>query len=137
MRNFLLQNNVLSLPRFPVIILFNNTLKDLLATDNQNVLSSSLLIVDEVHNIGSPSNVKNLSNKLNHIPYKLGLSATPEREYDEIGQEFIDKEIGPTIFEFNLKSAIKKGVLCEFDYKTIKYNLTKEENEKVQHYMWG
>ena len=53
--------------------------------------------------------VENLSGKLSPYKYRLGLSATPEeREYDDVGNEFLLNEIGEIVFEFNLEDAIKK-----------------------------
>lgn len=90
----------------------------------------TLFIFDEVHGAGSNSFVKNLSGRISPYRYRLGLSATPEREYDEEGNEFIAQEIGDVIFEFTLKDAIEKNILCEFDYIPLPYELTEEEKQK-------
>ena len=76
-----------------------------------------LVVHDEIHGFGSPTMVSNLSSSHRGIGYKLGLSATPEREYDEAGRKFIQDEIGDVIFEFPLQKAIEAGILCEFDYE--------------------
>ena len=39
-------------------------------------------------------------------------------------------EIGEIIFTFSLKDAIKKGILCEFNYIPLSYSLTEEEKAK-------
>ena len=39
-------------------------------------------------------------------------------------------EIGEVIFEFTLQDAIKKGILCEFNYIPLPYVLTEEEKLK-------
>jgi superfamily II DNA or RNA helicase len=64
--------------------------------------------------------------------YRLGLSATPERPYDTEGDRFITEEIGPTIFRFPLEAAIKRGVLCEFDYVPLEYHLTDDDRARLK-----
>ena len=90
----------------------------------------TLLIFDEVHGAGSNSIVQSLSGRIAPYTYCLGLSATPEREYDEVGNDFIEAEIGPVIYEFSLEDAIKKGILCEFNYYALDYELSDEEKQK-------
>ena len=60
----------------------------------------------------------------------MGLSATPERAYDEEGNKFIEQEVGPVIFEFKLEDAIRKGILCEFDYTPLFYEYDDEDKQK-------
>lgn len=95
-----------------------------------NYKDDTLFIFDEVHGAGSQSFVENLTGKLSPYKYRLGLSATPEREYDDVGNEFLLNEIGEIIFEFNLEDAIKKGILCEFNYIPLPYELTEAEKHK-------
>jgi len=87
----------------------------------------ALLVCDEVHGMGSPSMVRDLSGQLRRFRYRLGLSATPEREYDTDGNDFIAEEIGPIIFEFGLENAIRRGILCGFDYLALSYTLSDED----------
>lgn len=95
-----------------------------------NYKDDTLFIFDEVHGAGSQSFVENLTGKLSPYKYRLGLSATPEREYDDVGNEFLLNEIGEIIFEFNLEDAIKKGILCDFNYIPLPYELTEAEKHK-------
>ncbi len=92
--------------------------------------NDTLFIFDEVHGAGSNSFVENLSGLISPYKYRLGLSATPEREYDDIGNDFLQNEIGEVVYEFSLEDAIKKGILCEFDYIALPYDLTDEEKRK-------
>ena len=92
--------------------------------------NDTLFIFDEVHGAGSSSFVENLTGRISPYRYRLGLSATPEREYDDTGNEFLQTEIGDIIFAFSLEDAIKKGILCEFDYVPLPYVLTDEEKTK-------
>ena len=95
-----------------------------------NYRDDTLFIFDEVHGAGSSTFVENLSGRISPYRYRLGLSATPEREYDEAGNDFLLNEIGEVIFEFSLQDAIQKGILCEFDYLPLPYVLTEEEKLK-------
>lgn len=92
--------------------------------------NDTLFIFDEVHGAGSSTLVENLSGRISPYQFRLGLSATPEREYDNEGNDFLLNEIGPVIFEFTLQDAIKKGILCEFNYIPLPYRLSEEENQK-------
>lgn len=92
--------------------------------------NDTLFVFDEVHGAGSNTFVENLSGRLSPYRYRLGLSATPEREYDEAGNDFLLNEIGEVIFEFTLQNAIQKGILCEFNYIPLPYVLTEEEKLK-------
>ena len=92
--------------------------------------NDTLFIFDEVHGAGANSFVENLTGRISPYKFRLGLSATPEREYDDIGNDFIKTEIGEVIYEFSLEDAIKKGILCEFDYIPLSYVLTDEERNK-------
>ncbi len=95
-----------------------------------NAKNSTLFVFDEVHGFGARSYRSMLSNRFSPYTYRLGLSATPEREYDEAGNTFISSEIGPIIFSFGLEDAIKKGILCEFSYYPISFALTDEEKRR-------
>lgn len=95
-----------------------------------NYRDDTLFIFDEVHGAGSSTFVENLSGRISPYRYRLGLSATPEREYDDAGNDFLLNEIGEVIFEFTLQDAIQKGILCEFDYIPLPYALTEEEKLK-------
>lgn len=90
----------------------------------------TLFVFDEVHGAGSNTFVENFSGRLSPYRYRLGLSATPEREYDDVGNDFLLNEIGEVIFEFTLQDAIRQGILCEFSYIPLPYTLTKEEKLK-------
>jgi superfamily II DNA or RNA helicase len=62
----------------------------------------------------------------------LGLSATPEREYDDAGNEFIEQEIGPVLFQYAIEDAIKDRILCPFNYVVTEYELTDHDRQRLQ-----
>ncbi len=90
------------------------------------------IIHDEVHGLAAPSLVASLQGKHDDFKYRLGLSATPERAYDQVGNEFITDAIGPVLYEFSLEKAISRGVLAEFDYIPLDYELTQNDRERLQ-----
>jgi superfamily II DNA or RNA helicase len=92
----------------------------------------TLIIHDEVHGMGSEGSIKKLQGTHNKFIYRLGLSATPEREYDQDGSAFIETEIGPIIYSFSIEDAIKKGILVEFDYIAIPYELSESDRLRLR-----
>ncbi len=92
----------------------------------------ALLVCDEVHGMGSPNIVRQLTGEISPIAYRLGLSATPDREYDPEGNVFIEREIGPVIYRFGLEEAIRRGILCSFDYFPLPYAFSDEDREDIR-----
>ena len=95
--------------------------------DNYN---KTLWIYDEVHRLGAKMLRTELQDKIRPFQYRLGLSATPIREFDHEGTQFIKDEIGNVIYEFGLQTAIQRGILCEFDYIPLEYELTELERKR-------
>ena len=90
----------------------------------------TLLVHDEVHGLGSPGNKKRLTGLSDHIRYRLGLSATPERPYDDDGNRFIEEHIGPVLMTFGLREAIERGILAPFQYYPLAYEPTNDDRGK-------
>lgn len=87
----------------------------------------TVLVVDEVHNIGAEKYVNTLPEKIN---WRLGLSATPERWFDEEGTDRLNDYFGPTLKpELTLKDGLAGGFLCPYLYYPILVKLTDEETE--------
>ena len=82
-----------------------------------------LLIADEAHNLGRPSFVGEPPEFFEH---RLGLSATPIRQYDEEGTEALFRFFGPVAFRFTLEEAIGR-CLVEYDYYLHPVYLTESE----------
>src|SRR5262249_34839041 len=83
----------------------------------------SLVIADEVHNLGRPRFV---AKPPAQFDYRLGLSATPVLQYNEAGTEAIRDFFGDTVFEFSLAEAI--GV-CLVPYNYYLHPVALADNE--------
>ncbi len=92
----------------------------------------TLIIHDEVHGFGSPGNRTELAGLSDAIRFRLGLSATPEREYDQDGTSFIEQNVGPVIYQFDLRDAITGGILSPFDYHPIEWTPSAADRERIQ-----
>lgn len=101
-----------------------------------------LLIADEAHNMGSPSILKRLGT-INYLR-RIGLSATPERQFDDDTNKKLYRFFGAEekfTFEYSMEEAIQKGVLCKYYYYPHLVKLTDEEmtnyielSEKISKY---
>ena len=89
--------------------------------------SRTMLIVDEVHHMGAPHLRKSLPKD---IRARLGLSATPQRWYDEEGTKALTEYFtNGVVFEYGLEEAIKNGYLAEYYYVPHVIELTEDEQE--------
>ena len=87
-----------------------------------------MLIADEVHNLGGSAF---LSTPSLQIEYRLGLSATPERQYDPDGSARLIEYFGEVVFEFGLADAI--GVcLVPYDYHIHPVGLSHDELDQYR-----
>jgi len=96
-------------------------------------IESFIYIADEAHNIGSSSSLKNLPEK---ISKRIGLSATPERIYDDAGSEklysFFNSRPPEYTFRYTMKQAIDDKILCNYDYHPIFVQLTDIEMKEYK-----
>jgi superfamily II DNA or RNA helicase len=72
-----------------------------------------MVIADEAHNLGSSTYRTSLP--LN-ATYRLALSATPERWFDDEGTDALINYFGPIVFELGLGQAIEMGALTRYRY---------------------
>jgi superfamily II DNA or RNA helicase len=87
---------------------------------------ASMLIADEVHDLGTP---RFLGNPPTIFEYRMGLSATPIRQYDEEGTEQLKIFFGDVVFRFSLKEAIGK-CLVPYNYYVHPTELTSDELQR-------
>ena len=119
-------------PSGSVLIVSRESLRRLFSALPPIERSRLFIVHDEVHGLGSPTSQKHLRGEHRHFPFRLGLSATPEREYDPAGTNFITTEIGETFYRFGLEDAIRRGILCEFDYVKLDYELTEGDRKRLR-----
>ena len=82
------------------------------------------LIADEVHHLGA-DNLQNIFNI--NSSRRLALSATPERQWDEQGNQIIFNYFGKTIFEYDLQQAINDGYLAHYTYHPLFAEMNQNE----------
>ncbi len=122
----------LNAPDNAVLLMSRMNLASLLRKLPVETQRRTLIIFDEVHGMGSATLADALGGKLEGFVYRLGLSATPERAYDQVGNAFVAESIGPVVFRFTLEQAIQRGILCEFEYVPLDYEFSDEDREAVR-----
>lgn len=89
-------------------------------------LPKSLLIVDECHRAGSVVNSHALEGK---FAATLGMSATPDNQYDRRLDEVLRPYLGEVIYRYSLIDAYKDGILSPFTLINVSIELDQEEKE--------
>ena len=121
-------------PRTEVLVITNALFARADSTERlwlNNIAASVevLLVADEVHNLGTPSFI---ANPPEFIPRRIGLSATPIRQYDPDGTHQLFSYFGgPPVFEFSLGEAIDSECLVPYAYHLHVVELTATE---MDHY---
>lgn len=85
------------------------------------------LIVDEVHGVGSTEHQKGL---IDEYTSRLGLSATPEKWFDDDGTKIIYDFFDKCVYKFSIEEALEKGYLTPYYYYPHFVDLTYDEYEK-------
>lgn len=91
---------------------------------------NTLLIADEAHNLGSPQLTKLLPGI--HLHKRIGLSATPDRQYDTLGNLALENFFNdkpPFVYNYTMEMALKSEWLCPYAYYPHIVYLTTEETE--------
>lgn len=117
LRNLRLKNSAVE-----IIILTHNALVSG-NLDFKVGATPALLIVDEVHNIGSEKSQENFPKGFDYL---LALSATYERQYDEEGTNFLLETFDKVVYEYGLDKAIG-SCLVNYKYHAHFVSLTAEE----------
>ena len=108
-----------------------NVFRDLMDFPKK-ALREILLIADEAHNMGAGK----ILDRLDGVKYirRIGLSATPERQFDVEGNNALMRFFGCTdndyTFTFSMQEAIDKGYLCRYDYYPHLVHLTDDEMDE-------
>lgn len=86
------------------------------------------LVVDECHRVASPANRKVLEGK--YIA-TLGLSATPERQYDDLFETVVIPSLGPVVFRYEYEEASDDGIISDFELWNIRVPTTSQEQTQI------
>jgi superfamily II DNA or RNA helicase len=119
-------------PRPTVVIAVTNTLvhEDFLRRAERCLRQRQFsVVVDEVHHVGSDARSGLLRLECEH---RLGLSATPERSFDEEGNAAIRAYFGDVVFRFDIGDAIQRGVLTPYRYYPEPIALTPRESAEYE-----
>jgi len=93
----------------------------------------TILIADETHNLGSPRLLRLLP--IINLEKRIGLSATPHRKFDELGNQEIQvffNDEPPYIVSYSMEQALNIGWLCKYTYYPHIVKLTDIEMEKYK-----
>jgi superfamily II DNA or RNA helicase len=105
---------------------FQTIFKDYFSNDFEKIT----IIADEAHTMGSPGFLKVLPTYLNK---RIGLSATPERQFDDVGNANLNTYFSVSqekyTFEYNMKTAIENKILCKYYYYPKIVSLEQSEQE--------
>lgn len=121
-----------------VVIAVQNTaaMDDFLAAAKllADEVEQTLLIADEVHGLGAPTMRRALAD---FYTMRLGLSATPQRWFDEDGSTVLTDYFQRTVFTFGIHEALswidpETGLtpLCPYEYHPVFVELQDEEIEE-------
>ncbi len=86
-----------------------------------------MLIVDECHRAASNANSLAL---VGSPVATLGLSATPEREYDDLFEEVLVPTLGPIIYRYDYNQALQDGVIVPFDLVNVSVEMAEDEKRR-------
>lgn len=87
-----------------------------------------VLLADEMHNLVNKNRLAALSNPA--YTYKLGLSATPTRLWNQYESTLVRQHFGDNSFVYDLSDAIKSGFLVKYNYHPLPIFLENDEFEK-------
>lgn len=101
---------------------------DYVQSEIQKLRGNVVLVVDEAHNFGAENLSKTL---LQHVPYRLALSATIDRHGDPEGTQKLYDYFGEKCIEYSLKDAIDNNMLTPYYYYPVPVSLN--DNELAQY----
>lgn len=85
------------------------------------------LVVDECHRSGAKS-FKEIYSR--NFKWVLGLSATPERKYDDAFQNHIVPNLGPVVFRYSFTEAVRDGVIPPYELNLYPISFSGPEKEE-------
>ncbi|TFD01402.1 DEAD/DEAH box helicase [Cryobacterium sandaracinum] len=113
---------------YVIIAINNSAMTEAFRIQVNSSVDKLFVLCDEAHRIGSPG----ASNVLDWLdaPWRLGLSATPDRSNDPDGTERLFSYFGGIIHEFSLKDALDAHILAPYRYLPSWVTLQDHEQEQ-------
>lgn len=94
-------------------------------------MNNPLLIIDEVHNLTKNFILDTL--EINNFIHTIGLSATPEDEFDETRTECLFEYFKGVVYEYSLEKAIENNYLTNYYYYPKRVDLDEEEAKEYEY----
>ncbi len=94
----------------------------------QRITGPTLIIADEMHHLGANRSQTQLPET---VAFRIGLSATPDRWFDDVGTAILRTYFGETVFSYLLEDAIGV-VLTPYRYFPQLVELTSDELSEYQ-----
>ncbi|MEX2411865.1 MAG: DEAD/DEAH box helicase family protein [Candidatus Paceibacterota bacterium] len=116
-----------------VIVTYASLPRQMFQSYFKQLPKDTILIADETHNLASKGLIRLLSNV--HLEKRIGLSATPQRKFDETGNQAIQtffNDTPPYIVSYSMEEALKIGWLCKYTYHPHLVKLKDQELEKYK-----
>jgi len=116
---------------FIVIVTYASLTRGKFQNHFKQLPEETLFIADEAHNLGSSTILSILPGV--HLQKRIGLSATPDRKYDESGNSAINdffNDQPPYIVSFSMKKALDMKWLCPYEYHPHVVYLNELEQEQ-------
>ena len=86
-----------------------------------------LLIADECHRLGAPAASRVLARD---FTWTLGLSATPERGGDLAFEQVLIPRLGPVVWKYGYREAVRDGIIARFSVARMKVSFTEREAQQ-------
>ena len=102
---------------FVIIVTYASFYRKKFQSHFKSLPKETLLIADEAHNLGS-NNISKVLTTI-HLQNRIGLSATPNRKYDDLGNKSIEdffNDKPPFVYNYSMKQAMDKNWLCQYKY---------------------
>jgi superfamily II DNA or RNA helicase len=113
---------------YALIAVLNSATSPAFRAQLRPVANKVFVIADEAHRLGSPE-FRTILDWLD-APWRLGLSATPERANDPEGTRAVFDCFGGIIHRYSLKDALDDDVLAPYVYYPSWVGLTDDEQER-------
>ena len=105
----------------------NKTFRKIITSVKGDLANYFMFVGDECHHHGAYSTNQALPT---NASLRLGLSATPDRGIEDLGNQLIQEYYGDVIARYTLADALSDNVLTPYEYRVVPVPLTLEETEK-------